>query len=224
MFQEIIKHLKEVRRVSVQNTSWIKKTKEILIEVGIIVFAVSLSIGLHKKVEQHEHLEEAMEFLHDVHLDIQKDKKEFILAKQELDSSNSYLKKLLLKGKDKVDTLRGFPLNFITRKTRIGNYESFKSSGKIGYIPNKKIKQELLEYYQNTIPQMEEAEQSYNKHVDKIIDASSLDMDSKSILSKPQIRQMLIYLVQYAEVNLEAYEESIHRCDSLSELIHRRNL
>ena len=75
--QEIIKHVKKAITVSRDHTKkWQHKLLEILLEIGIIVFAVSLSIWLHNWSESLKDRDEEREFLTGLKQDLQADIKE----------------------------------------------------------------------------------------------------------------------------------------------------
>ncbi len=71
---EIVKHVEAAyEALKRPNTNWLHKLKEVLIEIAIIVFAVTLSIWFHNWSDsQHEHREER-EFLRGMKTDIQAD-------------------------------------------------------------------------------------------------------------------------------------------------------
>ena len=75
MQDELTKHgLKLYKTMADRKHSYGEKFKEILIEIGIIVFAVSLSIWFHNWSEHHHEQKEVKEFLlglrHDLSDDI----------------------------------------------------------------------------------------------------------------------------------------------------------
>lgn len=57
-----------------------------------------------------------------------------------------------------------------TTKISNGDYEGFKSSGKIGLIENKDLKKDILKYYQEVTPDMLEAEKINAEQVLKMTD------------------------------------------------------
>ena len=77
--QEVVKHVKAAIAASRdKNKSWKHKLQEILLEVGIIVFAVSLSIWLHGWAEDRKDHQEEREFLLGLRQDLQADVKEMM--------------------------------------------------------------------------------------------------------------------------------------------------
>ncbi|HPW17442.1 MAG TPA: hypothetical protein PLP83_03570 [Candidatus Aminicenantes bacterium] len=146
--------------------SVLKKLSEIAIEVLIIVFAVSISIWFHSCNEHRQHQREAREFLADLKDDLANDNKEVRKTMASVESAIKDLEFMTSLTREKIDGLKrqegtvsvSFKSNITTTKINNGNYEGFKSSGKIGYIENKKIKRSILKYYQQTIPDLQELE------------------------------------------------------------------
>src|SRR4051812_25535953 len=69
--QEVIKHTKKIYKIwgGKQHSFW-QKVKDFIIEILIIVFAVSLSIWLHDKSETRHQQKEAKEFLNGLREDL----------------------------------------------------------------------------------------------------------------------------------------------------------
>jgi len=140
MQDEILKHTEKIyKTVKNPKHSFGEKVKEILIEIFIIVFAVTLSIWLHSWSEHNHQRKEAHEFLKDIKADIAKDLESMQAKKTGLDS-------VFKSGVHMLDTSAlnasssNFSLNFglTTFKANDGNYQGFKSSGKIGFIEKDK--------------------------------------------------------------------------------------
>src|ERR1700743_427517 len=74
--QEVIKHVKHAVDVARSKRPWTHKLQEILLEVVIIVFAVSLSIWLHNWSESRKDREEERDFLVGLKQDLQADHKD----------------------------------------------------------------------------------------------------------------------------------------------------
>jgi hypothetical protein len=161
MEHEIQGHAKKVYKVwnNPKKSIW-EKIKDIAIEVGIIVFAITVSIWFHNMSEKRHLQNEVKEFLRDLKVDLQANKEQFArqaknyafyrdafyyfstrrsLADINADSNNKYI----------MAIQQTEP--FITRT---GQYEGFKSSGKLINIENKKIAADLIGLYQEDIPQV----------------------------------------------------------------------
>src|ERR1700761_752018 len=72
--QEVIKHVEHAIAVARSKESWTHKAQEILLEIVIIVFAVSLSIWLHNWSESSKDREEERDFLVGLKRDLQADR------------------------------------------------------------------------------------------------------------------------------------------------------
>src|ERR1700761_4306985 len=148
MEEELAKHTKKIYH-SVKETGhsgW-EKLKEVGIEIFIIVFAVTLSIGLHNWSDHRNEQKETREFLlgiksdlsQDIHL--LEDNKRSILR---VNAGFDYIS--ALNNSKTIDTASGQAigghLNFEARTTHpnIGRCEGFKSSGKIGTIEDDSLK------------------------------------------------------------------------------------
>lgn len=135
MQEEVTKHTKKIYK-TMKNTEHTlgEKAKEIIIEIFIIVFAITLSIWLHSWSEHRHQQEEVSVFLGNLKDDI----KNIDVEKETYKESNIGYEKILAlttlqldsiyKSKNKVN----FPIYSHGQIMNIGNYEGFKSSGKIG--------------------------------------------------------------------------------------------
>lgn len=147
MQDEVTKHSRKIYKTLKNSKNQIvDKVKEVFVEIFIIVFSVTLSIWLHSWTQQKHQQKEAIEFLVDLKDDLNKDIKNMSEKKaqmSEMIKEYSYLRNLT---EARIDSLTnknagiGIRLFRVVRKTNNGNYEGFKSSGKIGFIENKKLK------------------------------------------------------------------------------------
>jgi hypothetical protein len=90
--QEVAKHVKKVYKIwHRSDLGFWHKAKEFLIEVVIIVFAVTLSIWLHDRSEHKHKQEEVREFLSGLKSDLQSDLKEMSEDKAAFQKSSAAL-------------------------------------------------------------------------------------------------------------------------------------
>ncbi len=159
MQEEITKHTKKIyRTMKHQKLTLGEKTKEIVIEIFIIVFAVTLSIWLHGWSEHRHQQEEVNKFLiglkSDLKLTIESAQGAKIIYKK-AERKFVFLSKLSLKHQPNADSLNTYfneynvSPNFQSNASR---YEGFKSSGKIGLIENEVLQQGILNFYQQDLP------------------------------------------------------------------------
>lgn len=214
MQEEVKKHTKKIYDTakSSQHTFG-EKVKEILIEIFIIVFAVTLSIWLHSWSEHRHQQKEVSEFLADLKEDLSLDIKSMQTAKDSLSANADNILFLQLLTSTKIDSLTsfGFHSSIGTTKINNGNYEGFKSSGKIGFIENKDLKKQILKYYQDSTPSVLEVEKINATQALKITDfwAENAQQDVKKTVLSPKFKTMLNMFQNTAKNSLELYEEAI---------------
>ena len=224
MQDEVIKHANKVMNELTNPKHTVKeKLKEIGIEVFIIVFAVSLSIWLHSWSEHRHQQMEVREFSEDLKADLKND-----IA--DLEVQNEYLKVttkscdffkvltnarvdslLKLGEKDRVN----LSLNPVSKIRNTGNYEGFKSSGKIGFIEDRKLKKMILNYYQKTASEKDDWQIYYNnlifelaKEVNTTKYKKALDIIVESDHSKGYIESISSQAQQIVKINENVIEKA----------------
>ena len=182
MQEEISKHTRKIYKVARnKQNSALEKIKEITIEIFIIVFAVTLSIWLHSCSERRHEKQEVHKFLIELRENLSADIKlleenksaaillnkdyEFVLALKESDVNNGDIYN---------------HLNFLLLNTNfnVGTYEGFKSSGKIATIEKDQLKYNILNYYQQFIPNLNSTVNFINTEQLKMQD---IDLQNKGI-------------------------------------------
>jgi hypothetical protein len=231
MQDEVAKHTRKIYKAMKEpGHSFWEKTKEVLIEIFIIVFAVTLSIWLHNWADHRHEQQEADEFEKGLKADLEKDislMEDNRRDIQQVDSNFKFLRMLYESGRldTASDGLLSHYLDFQLRSTHpnIGRYEGFKSSGKMGTIENDSLKQKILVYYQQTMPGVNDIEEVANSFQTKIMDQE---------LNKPEhqpfrelIRSFKLYAsLQFATGNLEqqasAYQDAITQAKAIIVLLN----
>ena len=174
--QEVIKHTEKVFSIikDEHHGLW-HKVRELLVEVFIIVFAVSVSIWLHNWSEHRHEQKEVKEFLLGMREDMKSDLGEIS------SDSVSYVQTAWIMGyivRNPLgsilsrDTLR-LGVSRLINETRfnpnIGRYEGFKSAGKLGLIEHSKLQNAILDLYQEDIPNLLLSENSFiNRKIELI--------------------------------------------------------
>jgi hypothetical protein len=212
MEEEVTKHSRKIyRTLKSSKKLFTEKLKEIFIEIFIIVFSVTLSIWLHSWSLHSHQQKETNEFLADLKDDLNKDIVNMDEKKTQMAETikqYSYLRNL---SEERIDSLTNkkagidIGVTFVIRKTNNGNYEGFKSSGKIGYIENKKLKKLILEYYQESIPSIEETEKYFNQRLGKIEELIYQDKDKKKKFLDPVLKMTFEVVIQTAKNNKNNY-------------------
>jgi hypothetical protein len=222
MQDEIAKHTKKVyRTVKNKDQSFTEKFKDVLVEIGIIVFAITLSIWLHGWQEHKNQQTEAKEFLEDLKVDLEND-----IA--DLEKQNAYLmttveKCNLFKIPKKVDSLLKqkesdtiyLNLNPVSKIRNTGNYEGFKSSGKIAFIENRQLKKHILRYYQQIVPEKDDRQVYYNSLVIELakeLNTTDYSQFLTSILKSEKAKGILdnceLQAAQIAEINKDVIKSA----------------
>ncbi len=228
MEEEVVKHTKKLyKAVTKPGHSVFEKLKEIGVEVFIIVFAVTLSIWLHSWSDHRHEQKEVSEFLKGVKEDITKDIQQ-LKKKQEsvsrLDSDYHYL--LSLHNSTTADTLPDEKLSkylyfdISMLRPASGRYEGFKSSGKMESIEDDSLKQGLLEYYQQDIPDILYGENFVNSLQLKLLD---LKTDNKLPLRDFVRTNKILSLLQVCsdnfDNNLHAYQSMVQHLEKIIDRI-----
>lgn len=214
MQDEISKHTKKIYNTMKDQKYTIgEKVREITIEIFVIVFAVTLSIWLHSWSEHRREQHEVIEFFADLKDDLNRDIKSMADEKVKLSKTvkdYTFIEKLTAQKMDSIISGKvhfSFDLTYIERKTNGGNYEGFKSSGKIGFIENKKLKKLILGYYQESMPSAEAAEKYYNLQITKIGDMATQSKEKKKMLLDPVFKMLLDFAVQSANGNIKSCDD-----------------
>lgn len=217
MQEEISKHSKKIYK-TVKNSEHTlgEKVKEIIIEIGIIVFAVTLSIWLHSWSEHRHQQEEVSVFLGNLKNDLKDDIKKLNNGKEEYQKSNIDYEKILALTSIQLDSIYKskdivhFPVFSHGNIMNVGNFEGFKSSGKIGYIEDEKLKQKILSYYQLSVPAVNEVDKIYDSFLFKCFDKmiENADRSEAEMYSDPKFKKTIEFLVRLGKNNIRVYEEN----------------
>lgn len=219
MQDEIIKHTKKIHAaMNNKEHSFKDKIKEVLTEILIIVFAVTLSIWLHSWSEEKHQQKEAQTFLIGLKEDLQKDISNLEESKKTLNKTQKQISFALHLTPQKIDSIEAnhkqinSGTNFINTLVNNGRYEGFKSSGKINTIENQSIRNKILSYYHQTIPEVEFVEESYerltSRYVDLLINGNEDEDINKTIL-KQKTKIILSGISNFTRDTQEYYETAI---------------
>jgi len=156
--QEVIKHTKKVYKIwsSKEHSVW-QKVKDFLLEIFIIVFAISLSIWFHNKSEHAHQQEDVKQFLLGLKSDLRRDIDEMQEDKESYQNQKtifSYITGIKLNQPLSIDTINKYQKwlsNYAALNPNDGRFEGFKSSGKIATIENNELQNDILDFYQEDI-------------------------------------------------------------------------
>jgi hypothetical protein len=217
MQEEITKHSNKIyKAVKKPEHTLGEKIKEIIIEICIIVFAVTLSISLHGWSEHKHQQEEVATFLANLKNDLKSDIESIDREAKAYEETNKSYEKILALTTHQLDSIYNsngkvdFPIYAHAQTLNIGNYEGFKSSGKIGYIEDEKLKQKILNYYQIFVPAATEVDKVYTEFLFKCFDKEieNADKPEKELYSDPKYKKTLSYLVKLGRNNIRVYNEN----------------
>jgi hypothetical protein len=151
--QEVVKHVKHAVDVARSTRPWAKKVQEILLEIVIIVFAVSLSIWLHNWSESRKDREEERDFMTGLRKDLQSDIEEMkadaavyanVLA-------GMYYYQRVGKGEPiNNDSVKMYqPILFSTMQIdpRVSRFEALRGSGRLGIVRDKELLVHVTDLY-----------------------------------------------------------------------------
>ncbi len=236
--QEVIKHTKKIYKLwnSKEHSIW-HKAKEFFIEIFIIVFAVSFSIWLHDRSEHNHQQKEVKEFLSGLKEDLLSDIKEMKSDKESYENQGrafSYVTNVKLHQILNIDSLTKYR-NWLTNTTRLqqnnGRFEGFKGSGKIGYIEDKKIQNDIMDLYQEDIPQLLVSADGYVHRKNELFDYEIKNQkrltDSTSnivtLLLADEAQNLCGYLGNPSEV-IARYDACINKMQTLVKEINDKYL
>jgi hypothetical protein len=168
MEEHVIKHTKKAYSIwnDKDHSIW-HKLKEFLIEIVIIVFAVTLSIWFHSWSEHHQEQKQVETFLLGLKKDLTADGQETrnILDHYKWsDSLFTYLSSLSRDKKPDLDSLGSMIpgiYNTTFLRPRLSRFNGFLSAGKILTIEDDSLALQILNYYQETIPILQTSEAAW---------------------------------------------------------------
>jgi hypothetical protein len=169
--QEIIKHTKAVYKVwQNPHTSWKHKLKDMLFEILIIVFAITVSLWFHNLSEKSHDREEARAFLEGLAIDLANDTVQLhsdFKSYEKVIRGAAYFSKVSNGEKLNEDSLHAYS-NIFYNTTRfnanISRYEALKASGKLNIIENRALLNSIINYYQQTLPFLDMLNNGFNNY------------------------------------------------------------
>jgi len=228
MQEEVAKHTKKLyQAVTKPGHTVFEKLKEIAIEIFIIVFAVTLSIWLHSWSDHRHEQKEVREFLKGLRDDLTKDTamlkaKRATVARLDF----GYRSLSALPGTPAADTISDkkisgyLDVDISVLRPAIGRYEGFKSSGKMETIEDDSLKQSMLKYYEQRMPDIIYGENFVNSIQLKLLD---LEMDNKmplrEFIKADKVQSLLSISHQNFDNNIREYSELLHEVEKIIKLI-----
>jgi hypothetical protein len=230
---EIVKHVESAYKAVInQEKHWLQKLKEVLIEIFIIVFAVSLSIWFHNWSDSlHEHKEER-EFLTGLRKDIQAD-----IASLKTDSTFysraliafKYFQRVAAGEQLAADSMKAYQdllFRNIVLEPHISRYEGLKGSGKLGIIGNTELLNNIIDLHEVTIKRVETVDGDYTGFADRISnfiqDHGDFNLNNNTFTNAQDVLRMppMKFFLHFGKVfisgsALRAHASCIIRCQQL---------
>lgn len=235
---EIIKHTKKAISIfSNPEHHWIKKVKEILVEILIIIFAVSASIWLHNwSEERHDHKEER-EFLLGLQKDLQFDIDNMGRSKEYYMRSLNGISYFLQVGNqrqinaDSIKYYSGIFFGSTDLDPHKARYEGLKSSGKFKIIENRNLLNSIIDFHETYVQRIQVLNEKYQAHNEKVetlivqiakMDAAGNVTNAAEVLPRTDLRIMLNKSGGLIGASLlPEHEAAIRKCHEIIDAINQ---
>ena len=228
--QEIIKHVKSAIDTSRDHSKkWPQKLREILLEIAIIVFAVSLSIWLHNWSEDRKDRQEEREFLAGLKQDLETDIREMntdIAVYQDEVIAIHYFERVGMGEALNKDSLGAY-LNRLFTTTQlapeISRFEALKGSGRMSIIRNKELLLNITDLYAKGFPYIIQTNNFINSlrqnnltpflyaHLQLDPHAPIKGTNWQEVFQMPQMR-MIVFEQESIRNNIAYYQQAIGKC------------
>jgi hypothetical protein len=197
-----------------------RKVFEIILEIIIIVFAVTLSINLHSWSEHRHEQKQVKTFLTGLKKDIQSDvsdTKDILGYFRFYDTLYTFLSRLDQKKKPDVDSLQKMIPHINTNiflqphRTR---FNGFLTSGKITTIEQEELTLQILNYYQEKIPSLQNSEGGWiskNNDLNNYIQNNLKNNSSLAyweVLCSPKAKYLTLNLIPWRQL-IDRYQDII---------------
>lgn len=235
--QEVIKHVKHAVDVARSKRPWVHKLQEILLEIVIIVFAVSLSISLHNWSEGRKDREEERDFLVGLKQDLRADSAEMASDRasfQHLLKAVAYFQRVGGGEPLNNDSLEGYKNILVSSAQidpRVSRFEALRGSGRLGIVRDKELLVHITDLYTKDFPQIRRVNDYINGlRADKLLPwlaaHAELNAEGKAITNMEPILRMsetrfLIGTLQSAFQNIAAYGIGIEKIKLIIKEIDR---
>lgn len=205
--EEIIKHSRkafDILRSSGKSVR--RKLFEIIIEILIIVIAVTVSIGLNNWNEKIHNVKDEREFLSGMKKDLQSDMANMANSEEmyeyALRGVSFYLKTEEggALNKDSINKYSDCFFSSTSLDPHIARYEGLKSSGRFTIIENKELLDNIIELHESIFQRIQDLDEKYYQHNQKLatlisqnikLSKSGRVMNIASILGRSEFRILI---------------------------------
>jgi hypothetical protein len=233
----VMKHTKAAYdTLKTQKMNWKHKLKEIMLEIIIIVFAVSISIWFHNWSERLKDRTEEKKFLASLRKDLQDDKNEMIndtSGFEQVLKGIYYFQKIGQGQTLDKDSLNKYQWCFFGSaqiNPRISRYEALKGSGKLDIVENSELLKNITDLYQENFPLIMMKNQRFNSLRENFVtpfidDHLQLNIKGEGtnwqeILQMPKTRLLLSHENGITD-NIKAYSAGIDKVNEIMEQIDK---
>lgn len=233
MEHEIKKHTsKLVSAVRNGDKPWKRRLGEILLEVGIIIFAVTFAAFIERKREHSHEQKEVKEFLIGLRTDLENDVKEMKddqLGYRFMQKAFAYFARNRTYEADSLRIYGDAIYNYVHLVVNDGRYEGFKSSGKMNTIENIELRNAILDLYQEKLVALMATTQKYTtlKYDFRKVLYTHLRRDSAfrpnlpDVLQIPEINNYCFVLRMSTNEPVWRYDSAIVKSKQIIDLINR---
>jgi hypothetical protein len=170
MEHEIADHAKKAfNAMHNHEKSFWEKTKEVLFEILIIVFAVTFAALIERTREHYKEKAEAKEFVLGLRNDLKDEILQLQTGKNDMDTLRDNYTFLMNLNDTIINNLQksndhkhSFNISKFNTRIANGRYDGFKSSGKIQTIENDSLRNDILKYYEEDVPFVDFTENVFN--------------------------------------------------------------
>jgi hypothetical protein len=227
---EIIKHAKRVLDTARRKeASWAKKLMELVLEISIIVFAVTISLWFHNLNAEMENRHKEKQFLEGLAGDLKRDvvewKKERDFYVSAMEILEHYIR--VGEGREQYDHERTTRYGKTLRRSSYAplhnsRYEALKSSGTLEIIENKELMLTIMNYFQEAIPLIDMQRNRFNEENVRVLTAFKEnavftregDYDLAAMLPRPAVL-FQVRMMNASIVIVEDYADIINRTEAL---------
>lgn len=236
MEHEIIGHTKKaLNAMRDHEKSFWQKTKEIAIEVLIIVFAVSFAAFIERAREHAKEQSEAKEFVLGFKKDLKyeishlKESKNAMNTMTKSYSSIMKLKKSTVDSLDKNHVKSSFYIPRFNSHPVNGRYDGFKSSGRIQTIEDDSLRNEILTLQEEDLPFIDFSENVFNGNQkrleDLLINGSDTTGDKPTdvvkLLTSAKGKFILDFALNYSSSVVKGYDNAIADAEKVIDQINK---
>ena len=238
---EIVKHTRAVYKAwKNPNTGWQQKFREIVTEVLIITFAISLSVWLHNLSDRYNERKEERAFLSGLRIDLQGDLDNALSSKLFYNNAFSgfaYFDSVSRGAPFSQDSVIKYQPIFFSHThldAHYSRYEALKASGKFDIIENKDLLNKIILLHESTFKRAESLDAYYYEFSQRLcnyvqehaeLNASGTQLEHlESLLHVSQMRWLMVNGKSFISSNVVgSYDNCINQCRELLASINTAN-